>query len=378
MTLPGLVLAAMTFALGLLLGRQPIWRGSQRRPVGRAEPSREQLIAWLDQAPVGWVIVDAKDRVNFINGRAERLLQLPTSERPPQQVAQLANNKFLIELIESVRVHRQPQRMEWDSAHQEVEIYAFPGNQESVAMLLLSRRSLEAQLNQQERWVSDVAHELKTPLTALLLVGDSLAATVSDHNAVLVERLLKELRRMQELVGDLLELSRLENVIPGEVQSGESINIDSLLKEAWQGVKPLADNKDVKLILTIDDQVCLPLLLPGNRQRLHRALLNLFDNALRYSPEGGHITVDLHCSSEWMRIGIQDEGPGLSEQDLDHMFERFYRGDSSRFRQQRGGSGLGLAIVQQIVLTHGGWVFGENDARGGARFELRLPLHPNR
>jgi two-component system phosphate regulon sensor histidine kinase PhoR len=102
-------------------------------------------------------------------------------------------------------------------------------------------------------------------------------------------------------------------------------------------------------------------------------LLNLFDNALRYSPEGGKITIDLHASADWLRVGIRDQGPGLSEQDLEHMFERFYRGDASRFRHQRGGSGLGLAIVQQIVLTHGGWVLGENDPSGGARFEIRLP-----
>ena len=128
--------------------------------------------------------------------------------------------------------------------------------------------------------------------------------------------------------------------------------------------------------MSFDEQAALPLFVLGDRQRLHRALLNLFDNALRYSPEAGTITVDLHSTAEWMRIGIRDQGPGLSEQDLEHMFERFYRGDASRFRQQRGGSGLGLAIVQQIILTHGGWVFGDNASNGGARFELRLPLNP--
>jgi len=117
-----------------------------------------------------------------------------------------------------------------------------------------------------------------------------------------------------------------------------------------------------------------PLFINADRTRMHRALLNLFDNALRHSPVGGLITVDLRCSNDWIRIGIRDQGPGLSEQDLEHMFERFYRGDASRFRQQRGGSGLGLAIVQQIILAHGGWVSGENDNAGGAYFELRLPL----
>lgn len=374
-TLLWIGLLGLTFGMGFLMGRRSPWRHRQR-PILRHDPSREQLLAWLDQTPVGWLIVDGKDRVRFINGKAERLLQIPASESPPHELGELAESRTLRDLVATVRDHQQPQRIEWDFANQDLEIFAFSGQLDSVAILLQSRRSLEAQLHQQERWVSDVAHELKTPLTALLLVGDSLAATVTNHNAILVERLLKELRRMQELVGDLLELSRLENVLPGQVMSAESINIASLLSEAWQGIKPLADDKSVTMQMSIDDQSALPLFVLGDRQRLHRALLNLFDNALRYSPEGGTITVDLHSTAEWMRIGIRDQGPGLSEQDLEHMFERFYRGDASRFRQQRGGSGLGLAIVQQIILTHGGWVFGDNASHGGARFELRLPLNP--
>lgn len=375
LTLLWIGLLGLTFGIGFLLGLGGPWRFRQR-PSPRHDPSREQLLSWLDQTPMGWLIVDGKDRVRFINAKAERLLQIPASESTPHVLGELAESKTLRELIETVRDHQQPQRIEWDYANQDLEIFAFSGQLDSVAILLQSRRSLEAQLDQQERWVSDVAHELKTPLTALLLVADSLAANVTNHNAVLVERLLKELRRMQDLVGDLLELSRLENVLPGQVMSAESINIASLLSEAWQGIKPLADDKRVTVQMSIDEQAALPLFVLGDRQRLHRALLNLFDNALRYSPEAGTITVDLHSTAGWMRIGIRDQGPGLSEQDLEHMFERFYRGDASRFRQQRGGSGLGLAIVQQIILTHGGWVFGDNASNGGARFELRLPLNP--
>lgn len=375
MPLSWILLLGLAFAAGLWLGRKSRW--PRKPPSADLQPSRAQLLAWLDQAPVGWLILDRRDRVRFINARAQRLLQIPTSEPPPLFLEEVEAIASLLNLTESVRGHRQPLRLEWDFANQELEIFAFSGQQESVALLMQSRRSLEAQLNQQERWVSDVAHELKTPLTALLLVGDSLAATVTDRNAVMVERLLKELRRMQDLVSDLLELSRLENVLPGQGISTESIEIRELLGEAWLGVKPLADAKTIQYQLTIDEPM-LPLVVFGDRRRLHRALLNLFDNALRHSPEGGAISVDLHANADWLRVGIRDQGPGLSEQDLEHMFERFYRGDASRFRQQRGGSGLGLAIVQQIVLTHGGWVFGENDPQGGARFEIRLPLKADR
>lgn len=367
---------ALTFVAGLLLGLQ-LPKRTRRRQEPR-EPERDQLLSWLDQAPLGWVIVDDNDRVRFLNARAQRLLLIPGSGRPDLFVNDLVGANSLPELIDDVRMHRQAKRLEWEYKGQDLEVFAFPGQAEWVAIMLQSRRSLEAQLSQQERWVSDVAHELKTPLTALLLVGDSLAATVTNHNAVLVERLLKELRRMQDLVADLLELSRLENVLPGRGIPEESIDVSSLVKEVWQGIKPLADEKRLSLRLRFEQEHQVPLVVHGDRRRLHRALLNLFDNALRHSPEEGNIFVDVQSSADWLRIEIRDEGPGLTEEDLEHMFERFYRGDASRARHHRGASGLGLAIVQQIVLTHGGWILGDNAPDGGARFELRLPRQRSR
>lgn len=366
-----LLLFGGTLGLGIVLGRYATFRQGKIR----FQPSREQLLSWIDQAPVGWLILDQQNRVRFLNGKAQRLLDIPSSYRSYLSLANLKDFRTLLELVENVRDRSKPQRVEWDYGQEELEAFAFDGQQGSVAILLQSRRSLEAQLDQQERWVSDVAHELKTPLTALLLVGDSLASNVTDQNAVLVERLLKELRRMQELVGDLLELSRLENVVPGVGIRKEQIDLLTLLKDVWHSIKPLADEKDLIINMVLEDNPVLnqPIVF-GDRPRLHRAFLNLIDNAVKFSPAGGEITVDLQFNSDWMRIGIRDQGIGLSQQDIEHMFDRFYRGDISRFRQQRGGSGLGLAIVQQIALAHGGWVFGENNSKGGARFELRLPV----
>lgn len=366
-----LLLFGGTLGLGIVLGRYATFRQGKIR----FQPSREQLLSWIDQAPVGWLILDQQNRVRFLNGKAQRLLDIPSSYRSYLSLANLKDFRTLLELVENVRDRSKPQRVEWDYGQEELEAFAFDGQQGSVAILLQSRRSLEAQLDQQERWVSDVAHELKTPLTALLLVGDSLAGNVTDQNAVLVERLLKELRRMQELVGDLLELSRLENVVPGVGIRKEQIDLLTLLKDVWHSIKPLADEKDLIINMVLEDNPVLnqPIVF-GDRPRLHRAFLNLIDNAVKFSPAGGEITVDLQFNSDWVRIGIRDQGIGLSQQDIEHMFDRFYRGDISRFRQQRGGSGLGLAIVQQIALAHGGWVFGENNSKGGARFELRLPV----
>lgn len=368
---PWYALCAATLILGFALGRSTYFRKGRLR----FKPTREQLLSWIDQAPVGWIILDSQNRVRFYNGKAERLLEIPSSYRPSLLLTDLNDHMVLMDLVQNVRDRSKPQRVEWNYGREELEAFAFDGQQGMVAILLQSRRSLEAQLDQQERWVSDVAHELKTPLTALLLVGDSLAGNVTDQNAVLVERLLKELRRMQELVRDLLELSRLENVLPGVGIRGEQVNLLELLRDVCHGIKPLADQKKIhiNIIQEKKDQES-QLIVYADPLRLHRALLNLLDNALNFSPIGGEIDVDLQSTADWVRIGICDQGVGLSEQDMEHMFDRFYRGDTSRYRQHRGGSGLGLAIVQQIALAHGGWVFGENNSKGGARFELRLPI----
>lgn len=368
------------FLLGLTSGAL-IKSGLNRhrsRDLPPLAPSREQLLTWFEVSPQGWLILDPKDRIIFINAKAKRLLLIQKARNPNTIIQDLLVNETLVVLLEDVRSQRQAKRVEWDNNGDELEVYAFPDQFNWVAILLQSRRSIEAQLSQQERWVSDVAHELKTPLTALLLVADSLAATATEHNAVLVERLLRELRRMQELVADLLELSRLENVMPGQGFAQECIELPSLINEAWQGIMPLAEEKNIAFEFNREPASQEFPVVVGDRRRLHRALLNLFDNAVRHSPAFGTVFVNLYSNTDWLRVEIKDQGPGLSEEDLQHMFERFYRGDTSRYRHQRGASGLGLAIVQQIVLTHGGLILGDNLPGGGARFEMRLPRHPVR
>ena len=361
-------------ALGYVLGREPNGR-PRAKPRRRSLPSRQrvkpaQLQAWIEAAPVGWLSLDAELRIDDINPRAEKLLKLPPT--------QLTRGRLLTEAVavpelEAIarlaQAQERPQRVEWQIDSDALEAYALPGEDGWVALLLQSRRSLEAQLEQQERWVSDVAHELKTPLTALLLVGESLASQVEDRHGLLVQRLQRELQRLQELVSDLLELSRLENLLPREEGRYAPVELRELVEAAWASLRPLAEQRQIYLALVGPS----PCPARGDGPRLHRALLNLLDNALRYSPDGSAIEVGLRSSGNWWLIDVRDHGSGLSDEDRSHMFERFYRGDPSRVRSQRAGSGLGLAIVQQIAVTHGGRIQGRNHPQGGTVMELVLP-----
>ena len=362
----GVLLAGLLgLALGWLLARR-----TSRPGLSRSGLSHRQLLRWIGEAPDGWLILDSGDRIQLINQRAERLLESPGAGlRRQEPLDRVCRSPELLEVVRNARRRERPQRLDWELGEQQLAVFVLPGDDGWVALLLQSRRSLEAQLEQQERWVSDVAHELKTPLTALLLVGDSLAAHVNDANVVLVERLQRELLRLQRLVGDLMELSRLENTLPEGGRLRSRVDLPQLVQQVWLGLRPLAERRSIRLELIAEGDLAVL----GDGSRLHRAVLNLLDNALRYSPEEGTVWVEIEATAGWCLLSVRDEGPGLSEDDLEHMFERFYRGDPSRVRSDRGGSGLGLAIVQQIALTHGGRIQASNHPRGGAVMELLLP-----
>ncbi|MEB3277097.1 MAG: HAMP domain-containing sensor histidine kinase [Cyanobacteriota bacterium] len=368
------LLAALSGLLGVVIGlalRLRRDRASARQ--GLRSLSRRRLLGWIDASPSGWVILDRADRVVHLNPRAQQLLQIDGGRRGQGlTLARLCADAALLEAVQRSRRLDRPQRLEWTSPEGDLDLLVMPTDGGWLALVLSSRRSLEAQLAQQERWVSDVAHELKTPLTALLLVGDSLAECASPQNARLVQRLQRELLRLQQLVGDLLELSRLENTVPDALDNAQSLPLAALVEQVWQGLRPIAQQRQLRLVLEGRDDLCVQ----ADAARVHRALLNLLDNALRYSPDGGAITVTLQESGLWGAIAVRDQGPGFSDDDQDHLFERFYRGDPSRARGARTGSGLGLAIVQQIAAAHGGRVVAGNHPAGGAKVELLLPAAP--
>ena len=365
--------------LGAAIGVGVSWTGQRQQRQQRSQRgallqgktlTTPQLLAWIDAATQGWLILTPNLTIAYINEKAERLLQISRNllvrGQPLEEVLSIPE---LEEAIVRVRHQQRPQRTEWEWQSDPLEAIVLPGSDEWLLVLLQSCRSLEAQQQQQERWVSDVAHELKTPLTALMLVSDRLESAVQGQDTVLVERLQKELRRLQLMVEDLLELSRLENSLPRDNQTYSALCLDNLVENAWTSIRPLAEERGVSLAMHSDE----PAPLLGDQRRLHRAILNLLDNALRYSPDHSQVEVEILPSGGWWLLSIRDHGPGLSEKDLSNMFQRFYRGDPSRARSNRSGSGLGLAIVQQIAVNHGGRIQARNHPEGGTNVELLLP-----
>ena len=372
---------ALQLALGFGLGALSVglWRGGTRKRVMAATPLRRrqpipdlQLREWISAAPQGWLVLDGANRIEIMNERAESLLVRGGSLAPQiQHLDDLEPSAELLHLLELCRNTGLAQRGEWSIGRNELSVRVMPGERSWLALQIEGSNPLKLQLQQQEQWVSDVAHELKTPITALRLVSESLSLKAEGRQAVLVGRLEKELERLQKLVGDLLDLSRLDNALASRSQPPAALDPRDVIGQAWSTLQELAIPRGIELTIEPKSdqarQVCV------EPARLHQALFNLIDNALRYSPDGRSIDLSIEERDRWCLIAVRDHGPGFSETDLDRMFERFYRGDLARARGPRNGSGLGLAIVRQIALSQGGLVRARNHPGGGAVVELLLP-----
>ncbi|MFM2172624.1 MAG: hypothetical protein RLZZ54_551 [Cyanobacteriota bacterium] len=359
-------------ALVALLQQRPKRRRRGRQP--QLEPGEQQLREWIEAVPQGWMLISGDNRMASLNPRAEWLLEVEDSALAlrGEPLESLEPPDEVLHLVELARERGLAQRGTWPLLNSNLDVRVMPGNAGWVAVLLQGRNPLESQIEQQEQWVSDVAHELKTPLTALRLVGDSLALKAEGRQAVLVERLQRELERLQVLVSDLLDLSRLDNTLVNDEAPQAAVDPLAVLNSVWSTLEPLASERGVQLNLQNQPSTDKPL-AAIDPSRFHQALLNLLDNALRYSPDHSTIDVDVVVRNRWCMVVVRDHGPGLSATDQERMFQRFYRGDPARARSPRSGSGLGLAIVQQIALSQGGMVRGSNHHNGGAQFELLVP-----
>jgi heavy metal sensor kinase len=228
---------------------------------------------------------------------------------------------------------------------------------------------LEESFQSVNRFTADASHELRTPLTIIRgeLETSLLDESLSERVRETIYSLIEETENLSQIVQCLLSLSRLD---AGSAQMERvRLNLGELVSTITDQMVPLADEKHVVLTSQSQDRVEVE----GDRVRLKQVVVNLLDNAIKYTPEGGTVTVGVNVSDRQAQLEISDSGPGIPTGDLPHVFERFFRADQMRLGTTEG-AGLGLSIVQSICTAHGGLVKAENHADGGCRFIVRLPL----
>lgn len=234
--------------------------------------------------------------------------------------------------------------------------------------LAASMGALDASVHAQRQLVADASHELRTPVTSLrtnIEILQQAREMDEGERQLLLGDVVEQIEELTRLMNDLIDLAR------GEEPRGatEDVRLDALVGEAVERTRRNSPTTPLHMRLE-------PVLLSGVPARLERAIVNLIDNAVKYSPEGEPVEIELTTSSG-CELTVRDHGPGISPEDLPHVFDRFYRGAEARGRP---GSGLGLAIVRQVVGQHGGTVTAERAPGGGTLMRVVLPeaesLHP--
>ncbi|MCI8979982.1 MAG: cell wall metabolism sensor histidine kinase WalK [Clostridia bacterium] len=230
---------------------------------------------------------------------------------------------------------------------------------------------LELLEEKRRNFVSDASHELKTPMAGIKLICDSLVSAENLEPAMVKEFLTDmsdEVDRLTRIVERLLVLTRMD---AGDTSlKAEETDIRMLINQVVKKLTPIATSKDIVIYTDYHDKEFDPILL--DYDKMYEAIYNIADNAIKYSPEGGFVHIDVTSDSNYLTIKFEDNGPGIPESERDRIFERFYRLDDSRARDT-GGTGLGLSITKEAVSMHGGTITVTNASEVGSIFTIRLP-----
>jgi len=225
---------------------------------------------------------------------------------------------------------------------------------------------LETTFQSQQQFITDASHDLRTPLTVIHAELQLLRRQHSDlETCSIVERGIREVEKLSRLAGDLLLLAKAD--AHQLVTTMQLDRLDEILVESVRRCRPLIDEKNISIQITIDE----PVELLCDAAALERALVNLLGNAIKYTPQGGQVTVTTSTTEAHATCTISDNGPGIPEEELSKLFDRFYRSDRARNSE---GSGLGLSIVKSIVEAHGGTITLESTLGTGTRASVVLPI----
>ncbi|MGB3653656.1 MAG: ATP-binding protein [Rivularia sp. (in: cyanobacteria)] len=356
----------------------------------------------LELAPLGYLQVDEENQLLWCNKSACEILSLQKWQ--PGQVRlllEVVRSYELDRLIEKTRDRHSSQQREWvfhpscenaEAMLQQKSVVlratGLPLPQGQVGVFLENRQQLLEMSQARDRAFSDLAHELRTPLTSIRLVVETLQDRIDPPFNRWINRLLKEVDRLIELVQSWLDLTRLETN-PATQLNCQPLEIKDLINSVWESLELIAQRQKVQLALTGIDNAWIN----ADKSRLHQVFFNLIHNSIKYSPPGGVIRVEANVNlsldnnknrtepdSPLLEINIIDSGVGFAGEDLPHIFQRFYRGDKARSRSIKGegdstldGSGLGLAIVNEILTAHGGTIKAMNHPQtGGAWLQIHL------
>lgn len=346
---------------------------SLRATVQQLSDERNTLSAVLATMADGVIVTEPGGRVLLLNPAARELLNLHRDD---------PEGSRLIELVSDHEIHRLVSQCQAEQTRQQGEVamlqprrhlsaIATPLAESSAPGVLLTLHDLtrirQVETSQKE-FVSNVSHELRNPMASIKAIVETLESGALSEPEVAADflgRMRRDVDRINNLVNDLLELSRMESgqfVIAPE--PGPLLPLALAVKGQFQET---AAAKAVDLTVAVPED--LPLLM-ADGDKLSQVLVNLVENALKFTPPQGQVLIQARALPDWVEVQVKDSGVGVAPQHLPHLFERFYKVDRSR---RDGGTGLGLAIVKQSVEAHGGRITVSSREGEGCTFTFTIP-----
>ncbi len=342
------------------------------------EQDREQLRAVLNGMVEGVIALDGQQRILFANRRADRLLEFPASSVVGRSFPDLVRQPDILEIVRQSLQTVEPVKKEvvWDSTGPRTMMIHAARLSDSptggVVLVLADVSELRRLERIRQEFVANVSHELKTPLSVIKACIETLLNGAVDDRAnrdYFMQQINEGADRLHHLILDLLHLARIES---GEMEFHyELLPVYPTITACLERYRTMADAKDQQLVTPPPDAAEVW----ADPEVFDQVLDNLVDNAVKYTPKGGHISVGWHLENGDVFLEVKDDGIGIPESDLPRVFERFYRVDRARSREL-GGTGLGLSIVKHLVQGMAGSVWAESKPGCGTTFFVRLPRAP--
>ncbi len=345
------------------------------------ENQLQQSRAVLEQMVEGVVVLDTSDNLLLANKAAKQLLSISDRQGRHPNIREVVRHLELFKLIDQVRRTQTPiehtltfylpQTLVLHTNARQISNQH--GVWEPILLVFHDMTHLTELERMKSEFVANASHELKTPVTAIQGFAEALQTDTLDtetkHRFLAI--IFRHAERLGSLIDHLLLLSRLEQGPDKISDEFEQKNLVEVIQTALQLCQSKAIEKTITLSLTSMNEA----LVSMDSALMEQAIVNLVENAIKYSPPCALVSIGVQCLEDHVSLTVTDVGQGISENHLPHIFERFYRVDKSRSRNQ-GGTGLGLSIVKHIIQLHHGSISVESTLGKGSAFRIVLPLVP--
>lgn len=356
------------------------------REMGLALNKKIEQVLWeknkldtvVSSMSSGIILIDQDMKIELINPAAESLFDLKREEVVGEQFSRIIRDYALCENLKAACREGEAKVTEVNLYYPRavvLDTYLLPvkdSDSNIIGILLLFHETTELRSIEKMRsdFVANISHELRTPLTSIRGYTETILHEELDRGQLLdfLKVIDRETARLSSLLDDLLDLAQIENE-KGFVQK-EAVDLTELLNEAVQEVERLHLQNDITIIASLPQE---SLMVEGNSEWLRQAVINVLENSIRHGRSRGKVEISLYREDQQAVVEVSDNGPGIPDADLPHVFERFYRVDKGRSRKS-GGTGLGLSIVKHIMEAHSATYSLQSKEGQGVTFCFKLPL----